>query len=1572
MRQAQELLTFIAARQTAVGDNDVLVIGDLNSYGMEDPIQALTTGGLVNEISRFVGGNAYSYVFDGLSGYLDHALATSSLDSQISGVTEWHINADEPSVIDYNTEFKPQDLYTATPYRASDHDPVIVGLNLSTPAPVAPSITTQPQSQTINAGETAALSVEATGTAPLSYQWYQGTSGDTSTPVGTNAASFTTPALNATTSYWVRVSNSLGSADSATATITVNQAAVAPSITTQPQSQTINYGATATLSVVATGTEPLSYQWYQGSAGDPASPVGSNSASFTTSALTSTTSYWVRVSNSAGSVDSATATITVNPLVVISQVYGGGGNSGATLKNDFIELYNRGASPVSLAGWSVQYASAGGTSWQVTLLSGTIQPGGYYLIQEAAGAGGTVSLPTPDASGGIPMSATAGKVALVGATAALSGSCPAGRVDFVGFGSTANCFEGSGPTPAPSNTNAVLRLNDGATDTNNNGADFVTGSPNPRNSTFGLPTITTQPQSQTINNGATAALSVVASGNTPLTYQWYQGASGDTSLPVGTNSANFTTPSLTSTTSYWVRVSNTLGSAESATATVTVLALCESSYTPIYQIQGSGSAAAITGIVTTQGVVVGDFEGTAAASGFYLQDASGDGNAATSDGIFVYTGSSNLVSAGQAVRVTGYARERFNQTTLNGSNSNTAPVTSANIVNCGTGSVSTTDVTLPFADANYPERYEGMLARLTQPLVISEYFNYDRFGEIVLALPLDGEPRPFTGTAIDAPGAAANARTLANSLRRITLDDVQSAQNPSVLRHPNGQPFSLSNRFRGGDTVQNTVGVLGYDFNLYRIVPTGAADYTAANPRPAAPAPVGGSVRVAAMNTLNYFLTLDGLDDDSADVATDNICGPLTNQDCRGADLSQPAEFTRQRDKLLQALSGLDADIIGLNELENTANVEPLADIVAGLPGYAYIATGTIGSDAIKVGMIYRPATVTPVGAYKLLTTAQDPRFIDTKNRPSLAQTFEVNGTGARFTVAVNHFKSKGSACTDVGDPDLGDGQGNCSQTRRAAAAALVDWLATDPTGSGDPDFLIMGDLNSYAMEDTITEIKRGSDDLAGTSDDYTNLIATYQGQYAYSYTFDGQAGYLDHALASASLAGQVMGAADWHINSDEPDVLDYDTSFKPPAQDALYEANAYRTSDHDPVVTGLNLTNTPPVAANDSYTTDEDTALTVAAPGVLSNDSDAENAALTAALVSGPSHGTLTLNADGSFAYTPASNYNGSDTFTYKANDGHVDSAAATVTITVNAVNDAPVAKSQSVTTAEDTAASITLTASDVDGDSLTYSVVAAPAHGTLSGSGANLTYAPDTNYNGADSFTFKANDGTVDSNVATVSITVMPVNDAPTISVTAGGSCSSSGASGTMNLTVADVDGDSVSISGASSNTSLVAKNAIVLDGSSGNRTVTITPTVKKSGTATITLTASDSHGGSALITITIYVGTDKADTMTTANSTDMVLGLGGDDKLTGGNGIDLICGGAGSDTLDGGSGDDTLDGGSGNDILLGGAGSDILRGADGNDQLTGGQGPDSFSGGAGTDTATDFRPNEGDTQDGTVERM
>jgi hypothetical protein len=913
----------------------------------------------------------------------------------------------------------------------------------------------------------------------------------------------------------------------------------------------------------------------------------------------------------------------VSPDIVISQVYGGGGNAGATLTHDFIELSNRGSSSVSLAGWSIQYASAtgagnlGATGTQLTELPNvSLAPGQYLLVQEAQGSGGTTALPASDVVDPTPiaMSASAGKVAVVNMAASLGcngGSTPcspaqlAQIVDLVGYGN-ANFFEGTA-AQALDNTTAGLRAAAGCTDTDDNGADFSTGAPNPRNTAAPLnpcpigdlaPAVTgTSPGDGATDVAADVAISVTFSEPVDVSGSWFSiGCSlseahsavvsgGPTSFTLDPD-VDFAEGDVCTVTVFAANVTDQDtddppdAMAADPTAEFTVHDVCIDAFTPIYDIQGSGASAAITGPVTTQGVVVGDFGGpiSSGLQGFYLQDPTGDADAATSDGIFVFTGNADPVTPGQVVRVTGYARERFNQTALNGSDSNSSAVT--DIVDCGTGAVTPTDVMLPFDSLTFPERYEGMLVRLPQALVISEYFNYERFGELVLALPLDGESRPFTPTAIDEPGASALARATANSLRRITLDDGLGSQNPDVVRHPNGSPFSLANPFRGGDTVANTIGVLGFDFSLYRIQPTGPADYTATNPRPAAPEDVGGRLRAASMNTLNFFITQDYPTGDPLD----NTCGPLQNVECRGADADQPTEFDRQRVKLLEAIAGLDADIVGLNELENTTGVDPLGDPVNGLvtglnalPGgvtYEYIDTGVIGTDAIRVGLIYRPDVVQPVGGFEILDSSVDPRFLDTKSRPVLAQTFEEVATGARITVAVNHLKSKGSDCLDVGDPDTGDGQGNCNKTREAAAQALVDWLATDPTGSGDRDYLILGDLNSYAKEDPIDAVVAGPDDTAGTSDDYTNLIAAFQGPFAHSYVFDGQAGYLDHALASPTLVGQVTGAADWHINADEPDLLDYDTTFKPPAQEAIYEPNAYRSSDHDPVVIGLDLLN--------------------------------------------------------------------------------------------------------------------------------------------------------------------------------------------------------------------------------------------------------------------------------------------------------------------------------------------------------------------------------------------------------------
>ena len=576
-------------------------------------------------------------------------------------------------------------------------------------------------------------------------------------------------------------------------------------------------------------------------------------------------------------------------------------------------------------------------------------------------------------------------------------------------------------------------------------------------------------------------------------------------------------------------------------------AACGDPITAIAEIQGSGAESPLEGSeVAIAGVVVGDFQtdpdGNNPLRGFNVQDA-GDSDPATSDGIFVFN-DAVPVSVGDVVHVVGTVVE-FNGLT---------EISAGTVLVCDTGAALPAPValSLPVASLAEFEAVEGMRVTFPQDLVISEYFNYDRFGEIVLTDVRQPQP-----TAVVEPGPDAVELAALQTLGRITLDDARTNQNPDPAIHPDGTEFTLDNLFRGGDTVADVTGVMDYSFGLYRIQPTQGADHTSANPRGPVP-DVGGNLQVASFNVLNYFHTIDD--------GTNDICGANARQECRGADDEE--ERTRQLAKIVAALDAIDADVVGIIEVENTPGVEAMADIVndlnaaAGFAKYAYVDTGVIGTDAIKVGLIYQPAIVTPVGDYAILDSSVDPRFVDTANRPALAQTFMNVETGGLVTVVVNHLKSKGSDCNDLGDPDLGDGAGNCNITRTLAAEALVDWTAGDPTGVDAPT-LIIGDLNSYDKEEPIDVLVAGG---------YTDLVARYEGELAYSYVFDGKIGYLDHALADADLLPDVTGTAIWHINADEPDLIDYDTSFKADAQDDLYAPDPYRSSDHDPVIVGLDV----------------------------------------------------------------------------------------------------------------------------------------------------------------------------------------------------------------------------------------------------------------------------------------------------------------------------------------------------------------------------------------------------------------
>jgi predicted extracellular nuclease len=862
--------------------------------------------------------------------------------------------------------------------------------------------------------------------------------------------------------------------------------------------------------------------------------------------------------------------------VVISQVYGSGGNSGATYKNDFVELFNRSAAPVSLNGWSVQYASATGTgnfaaNSLVLLPNFTLQPGQYYLIQQGGGANG-IALPTADFSGSQNMSGSAGKVALVNVATGLAcngGSTPCSAaqqaqiVDLVGFGG-ANYFEGTGPTPALTNTTAAIRTA-ACTDTDNNSADFSTAAPSPRNSATPLapcggspvnaPIVATCPAlTVDLGVGGSVAISasdadstvngIVANGILPagITLDGVTPGSGD----VSTASAMVNVAASVAAGNYSVPVLFSNDEAQSATCSVSVTVQTAAAITPIYEIQGSGTSSSLTGnSVTTEGIVTAVFPNL---SGYYLQDQNGDSNALTSDGVFVYA-PGNTAVVGQKLRLTATVAEYNTVTELTGP---------TGIQTLGSGfTITPTDITLPEATEGDLERYEGMLVRIVTPLTASQNYFQGRYGQVTLSA--DGRMEIPTNRFV--PGSPeAIAQAAENARRRLVLDDGSSAQNPNPI------PFiGVDNTLRAGDTIANLTGVIDHGLVTssgtgprdYKLHPTITPVFSRDNARTAAPASVGGSLKVASFNVLNYFTTFT--DGNTASGQSGQGCtlgGASSAGNCRGADSA--AEFSRQQAKIVAALKAVNADVVGLMEIQNNGtvavqNLVNALNVAYGSNAYAAITNlnGSTGTDAIRVAMIYKPAAVNPVN-----TAISDADPIH--NRPPLAQTFQA-GNGEKFSVIVNHFKSKSCSSAAGADADQNDGQGCYNDRRQQQAAALLGFIDTVKTNAGDSDVLVIGDLNAYGMENPITTLTAGG---------FTNTISRYIAD-PYSYTFDGESGYLDHALASASLTDQVTGVAEWHINTDEPSVIDYNTEFKP--QD-LYSATPYRASDHDPVIVGLQL----------------------------------------------------------------------------------------------------------------------------------------------------------------------------------------------------------------------------------------------------------------------------------------------------------------------------------------------------------------------------------------------------------------
>lgn len=855
----------------------------------------------------------------------------------------------------------------------------------------------------------------------------------------------------------------------------------------------------------------------------------------------------------------------VSDDLVISQVYGGGGNSGAVYKNDFVEIFNRGASPVSLQGKSVQYASAAGSAWLTTALPNvTLQPGQYFLVQLAAGSGVAPALPTPDATGSTNMSGSTGKMILSSGTTPLTGTNPAtGVIDQLGWG-TANAFEGA-VAGATTNATAVRRVN-ACVDTDNNAADFSVQTPTPRNTGSALTPcggsaaiVTSCPSNFSVQSGMFGSVALTAKdedgivSSAIITGGAVPGIGLSNFVAAGANGENasveLTVAAATPAGIYPVVVNFLNGDApaqeKSCTVSVNVAGLYALTHT-IPEIQGSGATSPFKNTVqTTEGVLTHKI-----GSGFFMQDANGDNDPTTSDGVFVYMGNTPVTAAvGDLVRVTGTVTE-YTPTGAVRSFTEIKDTTQILVQSSG-HTVTPANV----ASLESLAAVEGMLVNFSGALTINQASYLGERGELTLSVGRRETPtnRHPAGSAGALAMAAANATNL------IVLDD-------SVFSTPTVIPYiGEGSTVRVGDTVTGLTGVI--DFGAiggggaaFKVQPTLAPQISRSNVRELAPTLAAGNVRVASANVLNYFTIFTNGKDINGNLTSGCTVGATTKlSNCRGAD--NLAEYIRQRDKIVHELKAIDADVVGLMEIQNDGDtsVGVLVDALnaaVGYPAYAYVpkppATGT---DAIRVAMIYKPAKLALAGS-----AMSDADAIN--NRPPMAQTFK-HPNGAKFSLVVNHFKSKGSCGGGAGNTDSGDGQGCWNLTRVQQANRLAgSFLPQVVAAAGDSDVLVIGDLNSHGFEDPILALTG-----AGLVNELERFVRPHG--LVYSYVFDGESGYLDHALASASLDAQVAGATEWHNNADEPDVIDYNTDGKP--QD-LYVNNAFRASDHDPVVISLNL----------------------------------------------------------------------------------------------------------------------------------------------------------------------------------------------------------------------------------------------------------------------------------------------------------------------------------------------------------------------------------------------------------------
>lgn len=855
--------------------------------------------------------------------------------------------------------------------------------------------------------------------------------------------------------------------------------------------------------------------------------------------------------------------------LVISEVYGGGGNSGATYKNDFIEIFNRGTSPVSLAGWSVQYASSSGSTWSVTLLSGVIAPGQYYLVQEAAGSGGTAALPMPDASGSINMSATAGKVALVNGTSPLNGTCPT-ATDFVGFGG-ANCFEGAGPTAALTNSTAALRKNAGCTETNNNNADFSPGAPTPRNSASpanGCPT--SLPPGGTgstsnIESGDTALMTVaVTSGSNPpstglgVTVDlsaisgppaqplYDDGATGgDATAGDNVFSYQLAISAAPGTLAFPATITDAQGRSGSAAVNVKVVAPVPPDHRlAIHDIQGGGDASPYaTQRIETEGIVT-----FRKSNGFFVQspEAEYDGDPNTSEGIFVFTSSAPPASAqvGNRVKVIGTVQEYSpSADLLSPPMTEIGAVELANVLT--TGNPLPSAITLTAADLpaggkyNQLEKYEGMRVHVdsltatgpTEGSVTEASATSSSYGTFDGVL--TGVARPFREEGIEDPDP------IPSTPPAIPRFDA----NPERLRVDTSYLAGGKLEVSTGAVVTSLTGPLDYQYRTYMIdaePSSGAAIAAQGMSLTPARMPDGTEFTVATMNLERFF-------DTANDPAVSDVV--LT-----------AAAFANRLNKVSLAVRDVLhlPDIIGVEEMENLDTLTALANAINGISGAGYQAFLKEGNDVggIDVGFLVKSTinvadvqqygkddhNINPATGQPYLVS--NPPVEDVLNdRPPLvlSATVAANGQILPLCVVVNHLRS----LSDVDNPT----DDRVRQKRLQEAQYLAQLVASlQPSQACGGNVISVGDYNAYEVNDGYVDVMGtilgtadpNKDVVSGTltPTGLTDLAFTLPAEQRYSYVFDGTAQVLDHILVTAPMALRLTEFGYVHNNADFPESL--------------------------------------------------------------------------------------------------------------------------------------------------------------------------------------------------------------------------------------------------------------------------------------------------------------------------------------------------------------------------------------------------------------------------------------------------